>query len=52
MKDKEEMAFVGLDASKETLAVVVTSDGRDGELRVSFFVQHFLENDSGRTAWQ
>ena len=33
MKDKLDMAFVGLDASKETLAVAVAIDGRDGELR-------------------
>ena len=33
MKDKKEIAYVGLDASKATLAVSVADDGRDGEIR-------------------
>lgn len=33
MKDKGKVVFVGLDASKATLAVSVADDGRDGEIR-------------------
>ena len=33
MKDKRKVVFVGLDASKATLAVSVADDGRDGEIR-------------------
>tara|TARA_R110002074_G_scaffold92570_1_gene202153 strand:+ start:10432 stop:10668 length:237 start_codon:yes stop_codon:yes gene_type:complete len=33
MKDKEELVFVGLDVSKDTLAVSVADEGRDGEIR-------------------
>ena len=31
--NKEKVVFVGLDASKATLAVSVAEDGRDGEVR-------------------
>ncbi|MFT7493387.1 MAG: hypothetical protein ACI9RO_000833 [Alteromonas macleodii] len=33
MRTKEKVVFVGLDASKTTLAVSVADDGRDGEIR-------------------
>jgi transposase len=33
MNDKQKMAYVGLDASKDTLAVSVADDGGDGERR-------------------
>ena len=33
MNTKEKVVFVGLDASKATLAVSVADDGRDGEIR-------------------
>tara|TARA_B110000908_G_C10196853_1_gene423364 strand:+ start:391 stop:696 length:306 start_codon:yes stop_codon:yes gene_type:complete len=33
MKPKEKVVFVGLDASKTTLAASVADDGRDGETR-------------------
>ena len=33
MKEKQSMACVGLDASKDTSTVSVADDGRDGDIR-------------------
>lgn len=33
MKNREELVFVGLDVSKDTLAVSVADEGRDGEIQ-------------------
>ena len=33
MKEKQELAFVGIDVSKDTLAIVIAEDGRNGEVR-------------------
>lgn len=33
MREKLELAFVGIDVSKNTHAVVIAEDGRDGEVR-------------------
>lgn len=33
MKDKSKVVFVGLDVAKDTLAVSVADEGRDGEIR-------------------
>lgn len=35
MKEKQETAFAGIDVSKDTLAIVIAEDGRNGEVRES-----------------